>query len=116
MKKVLKALLALVIVLLVLLIGAYAWATIATNRRLTATVETHRVEFPIPFPIDPAEVAGSALTEAAARDLATQRAIERGRHLVNARYGCTECHGAILGRGTMNDTHLIGRFLGPNIT
>lgn len=116
MKRVLKALFALVIVLLVLLLGAYAWATLTTSRRLTAIVETHRVEFPIPFPIDPAEVTASGLTEVAARDLATERAIERGRHLVNARYGCIECHGANFGGGTMIDAFPIGRLLGPNIT
>ena len=57
MRTLLKILLAVVVVLVVLVVGVYAWATIASNRELRQTVETHRVDFPIPFPLDAAESA-----------------------------------------------------------
>ena len=42
--------------------------------------------------------------------------MERGRHLVTARYGCAECHGANFGGGVMVDAFPLGSLLGPNIT
>jgi mono/diheme cytochrome c family protein len=48
--------------------------------------------------------------------VALQRAIERGRHLVDARYFCVECHGQDFSGGVMIDDPMIGRLLGPNIT
>ncbi|HEX2249539.1 MAG TPA: cytochrome c [Gemmatimonadales bacterium] len=43
-------------------------------------------------------------------------AFERGKHLVQARYGCTGCHGPDFGGGIMIDAPPIGRILGPNLT
>lgn len=45
-----------------------------------------------------------------------EASIERGRHLITARYGCLDCHGEDLGGGTMVDAAPIGRILGPNLT
>lgn len=115
-----KRLLKIVGVLFALLVltaaSVYAWATIATNRRLAQTFETHVADFPIPFPIDPAEVSASGLTEDAARQLAQKRAVERGQHLVTSRYTCIACHGANFGGGVMVDAFPLGRLLGPNLT
>jgi len=116
MKKLLKVIGILVALLVVLAAGVYAWASIATTRILAQTFETHRVDFPIPFPIDPAEVSAMGLTEDAARSLALKRAVERGQHLVAARYTCTACHGANFGGGVMVDAFPIGRLLAPNLT
>ena len=115
-----KKLLKIVGVLFTLLVlagaGIYAWATIATNRLQAQTFETHLVDFPIPFPVDPAEVSAMGLTEDAARLLAQKRAVERGQHLVTARYTCTSCHGANFGGGVMVDAFPIGSLLAPNLT
>ena len=116
MRKVLKVLLILVAVLVVLVIGVYAWATVVTNGRLAEHYETHRVDFPIPYPLDAAEITSAGLDDAAAAKLATERAVERGRHLVTARYPCAECHGANFGGGVMIDAFPIGQLLGPNLT
>jgi mono/diheme cytochrome c family protein len=73
------------------------------------------VDFPIPFPLTEAERGALG----AGRDpeaVAEERAVERGRHLVQARYACTECHGANFGGGVMVDDPMLGRLLGPNIT
>jgi mono/diheme cytochrome c family protein len=48
--------------------------------------------------------------------IALERAIDRGRHLVEARYACGECHGGNFGGGVMVDVFPIGTLLGPNIT
>ncbi|MBX3270557.1 MAG: c-type cytochrome [Sandaracinaceae bacterium] len=48
--------------------------------------------------------------------LALERAVARGRHLVEARYACIECHGDDFGGGTMIDDPMIGSLYGPNLT
>ena len=114
MKLLLKILVALVAVVFVLAVGVYVWATIATNRVLGRTIETHRVDFPIPAPLSAEDAAG--LEPDARQALAASRGVERGRHLVQSRYVCVECHGANFGGGVMIDAFPIGSFLGPNLT
>jgi hypothetical protein len=101
MKKLIKIVGVLLAVLVVVAASVYVWARITTSRLRAATIETHSVDFPIPFPIDPAEVASLGLSEDAARQLAQQRAVERGRHLVTARYTCIACHSENFGGGVM---------------
>ena len=48
--------------------------------------------------------------------IATERGGKRGKHLVEARFACIECHGDNFGGGTMIDDPAIGRVLGPNLT
>jgi len=113
-RKLLKILAILVAVLIVAAIGAYVWATISANRVLAQTFAVHAYDFAIPFPVGELEAPG--VSEADRRQQAGDRAIERGKHLVESRYVCTECHGANFGGGTMIDAFPIGRLLGPNIT
>jgi mono/diheme cytochrome c family protein len=80
-------------------LAIYAWATYAAKRKLSRSYAAHTIGFPIPFP---AEQDGDPL--------------ERGRHLVQSRYGCGECHGSNFGGGVMVDNPAIGRILGPNLT
>jgi cytochrome c553 len=111
-------------------VGGYVWASSAANTKLTAVHDVHRVDFPIPFPLTEAEVAAlrkerASTAKAKTADplagvdlnaIANERAVARGSHLVNALYGCGECHGANFGGGTMVDDPAIGRLLGPNLT
>jgi mono/diheme cytochrome c family protein len=115
-KKLLKIAGVLLALLLLAVAGVYAWATIATNRLLAQTFDTHLADFPIPFPIEPAEVSAMGLTEDSARQLAQKRAVERGQHLVTARYTCIACHGPNFGGGVMVDAFPIGSLLAPNLT
>lgn len=115
-KKLLKIAGVLLVLLVLLATAVYAWAALATRRMLAQRFETHVAEFPIPFPVDPAEVAATALTEDAARQLAQKRAVERGQHLVTARYTCVECHSANFGGGVMVDAFPLGSLLAPNLT
>jgi mono/diheme cytochrome c family protein len=114
--------------------GVYIWASNVARSKLAATYEVHRVDFPIPFPLSESELAelrtaraASGSTRAASRDvdvlagvdlnaLATERAVARGKHLVEAFYACGECHGTDFGGGVMVDDPAIGRLMGPNLT
>jgi mono/diheme cytochrome c family protein len=116
MKTFLKILAGIVILLLVVVAGVYLWAGSATNRLMSQTYATHTVDFPIPFPLDPEEVKTLGLTEEAARQMAIDRAVERGKHLITARYPCTACHSDNFGGGTMVDAFPIGKLLAPNVT
>jgi cytochrome c553 len=48
--------------------------------------------------------------------LARARALARGKHLVQARYACIECHGKDFSGGVMVDDPALGTLLGPNLT
>jgi mono/diheme cytochrome c family protein len=115
MKKALKIVLAMLAVLVLAGGAFYAWATMRVNSLRSREIATHTVDFPIPFPLTEAEIAELSSPDSADA-LALARAIERGRHLVDSRYLCTECHGANFGGGTMIDDPALGRMLGPNIT
>lgn len=108
--------------------GAYVWASGAAETKLSNTHPVHAVDFPIPFPLSDEEVAtlrderraampkGDPLEGVDLSALATERAVARGKHLVQAIYACAECHGGDFGGGVMVDDPAIGRLLGPNLT
>ncbi|HZN97541.1 MAG TPA: cytochrome c [Gemmatimonadales bacterium] len=97
-------------------LGFYAWAATGAKGKLSRTYVTHTVEFPIPFPLSPEEVGRERLTAETADHLARARALERGKHLIQSRYACGECHGRDFSGGVMIDDAAIGRLLGPNLT
>lgn len=116
MRTAMKLLGLLVALVLLLAASTYVWASLATRRALATTYQAHTIDFPIPFPLSDEEVADLGLDAEGARRVAMERAVERGRHLVNARYGCTECHGGNFAGGVMIDAFPIGTLLGPNLT
>jgi mono/diheme cytochrome c family protein len=76
-------------------LGTVGWVVAEARSELTGHWDVHRVDFPI---------------------VSTPEAVERGRHLIEARYGCGSCHGEDFGGGKMVDEPLIGRWLAPNLT
>jgi len=96
--------------------GGYGWVTVASHRVLAKRVETHSVDFPVPFPLAEEKVASSRLDAEEAASLAWAEALGRGKHLVDSRYGCAECHGRDFGGGVMVDAAPIGHIYGPNLT
>lgn len=78
-------------------LGLFGAAAVKANARLAQRFEAHHIELPLPADGDAA-------------------AIERGEHLVTARYGCAACHGANLAGGVMLDDPAIGSLRGPNLT
>ena len=93
MKTLLKALGALLVLLVVAAGVFYAWASVASGRVLARTFEAHTVDFAVPFPLTADQLTASGLTGEEGTQLAMARAVERGQHLVEARYACVECHG-----------------------
>ncbi|MEW5740585.1 MAG: cytochrome c [Myxococcota bacterium] len=133
MKKLLKVLGALVVLVLLSGMGSFLWAKSAASARLERHFDTHRVDFPIPFPLTEAEVAELRAEKAKALPpdadpnadvlagvdlgaVALERAKARGKHLIEARYACIECHAKDFGGGTMLDSPPIGRLFGMNLT
>lgn len=115
MKKPLRVALG-VLTLLVLSVGVlYAGARMKTSKLHARIIDTHRVDFPIPFPLTGAE-RGKLEPGQDSDEIALANAISRGDHLVHARYGCVECHGQDFGGGVMLDSRILGTFLGPNLT
>jgi cytochrome c553 len=101
---------------LVLAAGGYLWASYRSSGILAQVYTPHTVDFPIPFPLAAEEAVAEGSTPEARQQMARDRAIERGRHLVSARYPCTVCHGENFGGGVMVDAFPIGSLLAPNIT
>lgn len=99
-------------VLFVLAGASYGWASYSASSKLDVVFTTHQVDFPVPLPLDAAQVDEGVDSEA----LALEQAIERGRHLLTARYACADCHGEDFGGGVMVDDPAMGRLLGPNLT
>ncbi len=104
-----------------------------TEDELEQLREERRAEAPEPEPEEPADAGEGAEEEGAVAEaepapevdplegvdlaaLALERAQARGRHLVEARYACIECHGDDFSGGVMIDDPAIGTLLGPNLT
>ncbi|CAN5709761.1 cytochrome c [soil metagenome] len=104
------------LLVVVLGIGFLGWASAASSRSLARTFNTHVVEFPVPYSVADEEVAARGLSREEADRLAMVQALERGEHLIRARYGCTHCHGDDFGGGVMVDAFPLGTLLGPNLT
>lgn len=108
---------------------AVLWAYAAATGRYDKTWAVHASGFPIPVPLDEGELAAlraervaagaSATDPLAAVDLdalALERAIDRGRHLVESRTSCHACHGKDFGGAAVIDVALVGRWIAPNLT
>lgn len=116
MSRPIKIVGAFVALLLLTAVLVAAWSGVTSDRLLSRTFEVHSIDFPIPFPLSDEEVVEAELAPEEVEEVAIARAIERGRHLVESRYACSDCHGADFGGGVMIDAAPIGSLLGPNLT
>lgn len=99
------------VVALLLVAGAgYAWASHSASSKLGAAFRAHEVDFPVPMPL------GNEGDTEVGEVAALEQAVERGRHLISARYACVDCHGENFGGGVMLDDPAMGSLLGPNLT
>lgn len=110
-KKIAIGLGGLIGVLVVAGAGAYVWAGSAASSKLANTYTIKASTFPVPWPLT-----GDSLRSAESEQVALDSAVARGKHLVEARYVCVECHSTNFGGGTMIDDPAIGTLLGPNLT
>lgn len=116
MRTFLRILSAVAVAVVLIVVGVYTWASMVSSRTLSRTIASHSVTFPIPFPIDANDPDAVALDDDARQQLALTRARERGKHLIESRYACIECHGENFGGGVMVDAFPLGSLLGPNLT
>lgn len=131
MKRALKILGGVLGALVLLLLLGFVLAAAQASSRLSRSFDTHRVELPVPFPLSASEInqlradraaAGSGEPDQdplAGMDLdahALELAIARGKHLVEARYGCNACHGDNMAGGLMMNEPPVAVIKGPNIT
>ena len=114
---------------LILIAWVTAWLVVQSKR--TQQFTAHTVDIPVPYPLSDTDLVAIRAERAAGQGgeagadplsgvdlsaLASERAIARGKHLVDARYGCNVCHGASFGGGVMMDAPPIGSLHGPNLT
>ena len=110
MKKVLKYTAWVLAAIVVLAVAALLWAYQVATSRYEKQWTVHKAEFPIPFPLKDDELAafraeriaaGASATDPLAgvdlQAVAFERAIQRGRHIVNSRASCNGCHGKDFG-------------------
>ena len=64
----------------------------------------------------PSDEATDPLADVDLEAIALERALERGKHLVEARFVCIECHGADFSGGIMMEDDAMGSWQGPNLT
>lgn len=110
-------------VLVLLAAGGVVLAQRKAQALLGRHFDAHTIAIPVPMPLEEEErvalrshAAGGSADELHFDAVARERAAARGKHLVEARYGCAACHGADLAGGVMLDDAAIGEFRGPNLT
>ena len=105
------------------------WAYQVASGRYDKQWVVHTAGFPIPFPVNEDELetlraerilAGASTADPLAgvdlQALALERAISRGRHLVESRTSCDGCHGKDFGGAAVIDIALVGHWVAPNLT
>lgn len=108
--------------LVAIALAGWLVASSKASAKLSQHFDAHAVEIPLPHPLTASELTalraerGDSLEGVDVTALATERAVARGKHLVDARYGCNVCHGANLAGGVMIDDPAIGTIRGPNLT
>ena len=129
MRKLLKAVVWILGVVIVLALGATSVARLIAGQKYHKQWTTHDASFPIPFPLSGAELetvrteriaAGASAADPLAgvdlQALTMARAIARGDHLIKTRVGCEGCHGADLGGKVLIDQAIVGYWAPPNLT
>lgn len=129
MKKLLKILGWSLVAIAGFAVVGYAVAWSIARSRYEREWVAHEVDFPIPFPLDAAELEAmraERVADGAAPDhplegvdlraVALDRAVARGERIVTVRAGCNGCHGADFGGRTLIDEWFIGYWAAPNLT
>jgi mono/diheme cytochrome c family protein len=116
--------------LLVALSGAFYFKS-AAQKRLSKSYDLEVQPIPIPYPLSDAELdqlraekrakapADSTADPLAGVDLAAlakERALARGKHYLESRAGCRDCHGDDFGGKVIVENPAMGKWIAPNIT
>jgi mono/diheme cytochrome c family protein len=129
MKRVLKYAAWGLAAIVVLALAACFWAYQVASGRYEKQWTVHTADFPIPFPLRDDELAALRADRIAAgvpatgplagvdlQAVALERAIRRGRHLVDSRTGCNGCHGNDFGGASIIDVWFVAHWVAPNLT
>jgi mono/diheme cytochrome c family protein len=116
--------------LLIALSGAFYFKS-AAQKRLAKTYDIKVQPIPIPYPLSdaeleqlrsakraggPADSAADPLQTVDLVALASERALARGKHYLESRAGCRECHGQDFGGKVIVENPAMGKWIAPNIT
>jgi mono/diheme cytochrome c family protein len=112
-----------------LAVVAYAIAWGIAKSRYEKEWIAHQADFPIPFPLGDAEIAALREDRIAAgappedplagvdlAAMALERAVARGKRVVETRVGCNGCHGSDFAGRTLIDEPIVGHWIAPNLT
>lgn len=129
MRAVLKGLLYVIGLLVICAGGVFIWAKSTVASLLEQKPDVHAIDVPVSVALTDGELAALKLERSGSAEpgvdplsgvdlgaIARERAALRGKHLVEARYACIECHGKDFSGGVMIDDPAMGRILGPNLT
>ena len=143
MKTALKVIGALLLVVVVLAGGTLAWAFSSSNAKMVPHRfdDIQGKDVPVPWPLSQKEIDDLRAEKLAAMTMpaqgeqlpgtepppdplagvdlqavAMERALARGRHLIDARLACTDCHSKDFSGSTVVDVPIMGRFVCPNVT
>jgi mono/diheme cytochrome c family protein len=129
MKRVLKYASWALGAIVILALAAWFWAYEVAMSRYEKQWTVHKADFAIPFPLSKDELsalradrilagasADNPLAGVDVQTVALERAIQRGRHLVDSRTSCDGCHGKDFGGTTIIDVALLGHWVAPNLT
>ncbi|HET9929165.1 MAG TPA: cytochrome c [Polyangiaceae bacterium] len=117
--KVLKVIAVGVLALVLVALGGIFYFKAAAKQRLAKDYRVAAASIPIPYPLSPDEIeklAPEQRAPAALQALAQERAVARGKHYVESRAACAECHGTDFGGKVIVDNPAMGRWIAPNIT
>lgn len=102
----------------VLAVGAVLYFKSVAQARLDETFEVSVEPIPIPYPLTDNEI--NALVDPLAgvdlKAIAQERALERGKHYVESRAACTECHAKDFGGKVVVENPALGSWIAPNIS
>lgn len=105
--------------LVLVAMGGIFYFKAAAKQRLDKDYRVEAETIPIPYPLSAEEIEklpADKRDPAALEAVALERAVARGKHYVESRAACAECHGADFGGKVIVDNPAMGRWIAPNIT
>jgi mono/diheme cytochrome c family protein len=117
--------------LLVVALGGVFYFKAAAKTRLSQSYDVKVASIPIPYPLTSAEIEQLRAEKRAAAPadsttdplqgvdlaaLASERALARGKHYLESRAACRECHGEDFGGKVIVENPAMGKWVAPNIT
>ena len=117
--KVLKVIGIVALGLVIVALGGIFYFKAAAKQRLAKDYSVQLAPIPMPYPLSSAEIEKlppEQRTPAALEAAAREQAIARGKHYIESRAGCPECHGADFGGKVIVENPAMGRWIAPNIT